>query len=165
MSRGFVKEDDLENAGLDVPERPVSANPNYVTKHGYSALVQLAADLEKQHQLLSANKENTEAIAHLAIVNRDLRYVAARLESALVTQPNADATQVLFGALVTVQDEEEKSHTYQIVGEDEADIKAHKIAYTSPLATALIGQKLDETVVWLRPAGNQYLIITAINYS
>jgi transcription elongation factor GreB len=164
MSRGFVKEDDLEHAGTDVPERPISTNPNYVTIVGYQQLEQLAAELEKQRQLLNAKKDNAEAIAQLAVVNRDLRYVAARLESALITKPNVDAKQVLFGATVTVEDEDEKSHRYKIVGEDEADIKANKIAYSSPLAKALIGQKLDDTVVWLRPAGNQTLTITDIFY-
>lgn len=164
MSRGFVKEDDLEHAGTDVPERPISVHANYVTTNGYALLEQQANDLDKQWQLLTTQKENAAAMAQLAIVNRDLRYVSARLESALVTKPNLAAQQVLFGAHVTVEDESGKQHRYQIVGEDEADISANKIAYTSPLAKALIGQNMNETVTWLRPAGNQQLSIIAVNY-
>ena len=164
MSRGFVKEDDLEHAGTDVPERPVSQHPNYVTLNGYSQLEKLANDLEKKRLDLGSKKDDQAAMQQLAMVNRDLRYVSARLKSALVTQPDVDSQSVVFGATVTVEDETGDSHTYEIVGEDEADIKANKISYTSPLGRALIGHKLEDAVTWLRPAGNQILSITAIQY-
>lgn len=164
MSRGFVKEDDLEHAGTDVPERSISTHPNYVTVNGYALLEKEANALELQRKALSAKKDDQQAQQQLAIVNRDLRYVAARLESALLTKPDVAAEQVLFGATVTVEDDEGNSHTYAIVGEDEADIKANKVSWTSPLAKALIGQKLGETAVWARPAGNITLEIIAINY-
>jgi transcription elongation factor GreB len=164
MSRGFVKEDDLEHAGTDVPERPVSSHPNYMTQNGYIQLEKLATELEQQRKLLSAKKDNTEAIAQLAVVNRDLRYVSARLESALITKPDANATQVVFGAIVTVENEDGAQLTYQIVGEDEADIKANKISYISPLAKALIGQKVSDDVTWKRPAGNQILSILNLSF-
>jgi transcription elongation factor GreB len=164
MSRGFVKEDDLEHAGTDVPERSISTHPNYVTVNGYALLEKEANALELQRKALSAKKDDQQAQQQLAIVNRDLRYVAARLENALITKPDAASEQVLFGATVTVEDEEGDSHTYEIVGEDEADIKANKVSWTSPLANALIGHKLGETAVWARPAGNITLEIIAINY-
>ncbi len=164
MSRGFVKEDDLEHAGTDVPERSISTHPNYVTVNGYALLETEANALELQRKALSAKKDDQQAQQQLAIVNRDLRYVAARLESALITKPDVAAEQVLFGATVTVEDEEGDSHTYAIVGEDEADIKANKVSWTSPLAKALIGHKVDENVVWARPAGDQHLTIISINY-
>ena len=164
MSRGFVKEDDLEHAGTDVPERQLSQHPNYVTLNGYAELEKQATELEKQRQLLSAKKEDTAAIIQLAVINRDLRYVAARLENALVTRPDLNAQQVLFGATVTVEDENGVSHTYEIVGEDEVDIKANKVSWISPLAKALIGHKIGESVLWARPAGNAMLEIIAVNY-
>ena len=164
MSRGFVKEDDLEHAGTDVPERSISTQPNYVTVKGYALLEKQANALELQRKTISEKKEDQQVQQQLAIVNRDLRYVAARLESALLTKPDAAASQVLFGATVTVEDDEGDSHTYEIVGEDEADIKANKVSWTSPLAKALIGHKVDETVIWARPAGNQILNITNIDY-
>jgi transcription elongation factor GreB len=164
MSRGFVKEDDLEHAGTDVPERQISQHPNYVTVNGYAQLEKLATDLETQRQLLSVKKDDAAAIAQLAVINRDLRYLAARLENALITRPDPSAQQVLFGATVTVEDEDGDSCTYEIVGEDEADIKANKVSWTSPLAKALIGHKIGENVVWARPAGNAVLEIIKINY-
>ena len=164
MSRGFVKEDDLEHAGTDVPERQLSLHTNYVTVNGYAQLEKLAAELEQQRLSLSATKDEQQAQQKLAVINRDLRYVAARLENALVTRPDLNAEQVLFGATVTVEDEDGASHTYEIVGEDEADIKANKVSWVSPLAKALIGHKIGESVVWARPAGNAMLEIIAVNY-
>ena len=169
MSRGFVKEDDLEHAGTDVPERPISTEPNYVTANGYHLLEKQANALELQRKTLSAKKDDQQAQQQLAIVNRDLRYLAARLESAQVvkpmaTKPDATSNQVLFGATVTVEDEQGHRHTYEIVGEDEADIKVGKVSWTSPLANALIGQKMGESVVWARPAGNTVLEIIDIKY-
>ena len=164
MSRGFVKEDDLEHAGTDVPERQLSQHPNYVTVNGYAQLEKLAAELEQQRLSLSVIKDEQQAQQKLAVINRDLRYVAARLENALVTRPDLNAEQVLFGATVTVEDEDGASHTYEIVGEDEADIKANKVSWVSPLAKALIGHKIGESATWARPAGNMVLEVTGIQY-
>ena len=106
MSRGFVKEDDLEHAGTDLPERPISEHPNYVTPAGLQQLQQLAHDLEQQRLPLVTRKEDPNAQQQLARINRDLRYVQARLESAIPVDPaQQDKTVVLFGARVTVEDE------------------------------------------------------------
>ena len=168
MSRGFVKEDDLEHAGTDVPERQISAEINYVTSNGYRLLEQQANALEKQRKLFNEKKDDQLAQQQLAVINRDLRYVAARLESAQVVEPTATklsaTSKVIFGAAVTVEDDNGAKHRYQIVGEDEADIKANKVSWTSPLAKALIGQKIGETVVWNRPAGKMLLEIIDIEY-
>lgn len=165
MSRGFVKEDDLEHAGTDIPERPMSAHPNYVTATGYAQLQAQATSLEHAIRKLKAKKDDPQAQQQLAIANRDLRYVAARLEHALLTKPDNASNFVLFGATVIVEDENGDTHTYQIVGEDEADIKLNKVSWTSPLASALIGQKLGDSVVWARPAGNTMLEIVDIKYT
>ncbi len=164
MSRGFVKEDDLEHAGTDVPERPISAQPNYVTANGYALLQAESQKLDIARRALEANKDAPSGQEQLAIINRDLRYISARLESALLTKPDAASEQVLFGATVAVEDEEGVQHTYAIVGEDEADIKANKVSWTSPLAKALIGHKIGESVIWQRPAGNANLEIIKITY-
>lgn len=166
MSRGFVKEDDLEHAGTDVPERPISASQNYVTTHGYAQLQQFAEDIEAEIKKLSAKKESADAIQKIAVLNRDLRYIAARIESAQIVETTIGtiAEKVLFGTKVTVEDENGDSHTYAIVGEDEADIKSNTISWTSPLAKALIGQKVGDSVVWQRPIGNTVLEIIRIQY-
>ena len=164
MSRGFVKEDDLEHAGTDVPERPISTQPNYVTANGYALLQAESQRLDIARRTLEANIHAPSSLEQLAIINRDLRYISARIESAIVTTPDKDASQVLFGATVIVEDENGDQHTYEIVGEDEADIKANKVSWTSPLAKALIGHKVGENVIWARPAGNANLEIINILY-
>ncbi len=173
MSRGFVKEDDLEHAGTDVPERQISAHPNYVTATGYAQLQAQATSLEQAIRKLNAKKEDPQAQQQLTIANRDLRYVAARLENAQIvkyTENKPDEASslatdlVLFGTTVTVEDENGGTHAYQIVGEDEADIKINKVSWTSPLASALLGQKVSDSVVWARPAGNTLLQIIDIQY-
>ncbi len=75
-----------------------------------------------------------------------------------------DHSIVLFGAKVTVEDEEGKLSTYEIVGEDEADIHQGKVSYLSPLAEALIGAKLNDEVIWEKPMGDTYLTIQKIEY-
>ena len=94
-----------------------------------------------------------------------MRYYAARIESAILTAPKEeDHSIVLFGAKVTVEDEEGKLSTYEIVGEDEADIHQGKVSYLSPLAEALIGAKLNDEVTWEKPMGDTYLTIQKIEY-
>lgn len=165
MSRGFVKEDDLEHAGTDLPERPISEHPNYVTPAGLQQLQAQESVLEKERQQLAPLKDDPVAQQRLAMVERDLRYLQARLESALLVDPaQQSGEQVLFGAKVTVEDENGDHHVFMIVGEDEADIAANKVSWVSPLAKSLLGHKIGDSVTWLRPAGNQTLEITEIDY-
>jgi transcription elongation factor GreB len=147
-----------------VPERPISTQPNYVTASGYALLQAESQRLDLARRALEANKDAPAGQEQLAIINRDLRYISARLESALLTKPDVASSLVLFGATVTMEDDEGDQHTYEIVGEDEADIKANKVSWTSPLAKALIGHKVGESVIWQRPAGNTSLEIISINY-
>ena len=165
MSRAFVKENDLEHAGIDVPERPVSAHPNYVTPAGLQQLEAEADRLEKE-RLAQKQLQLTEPLARqkIAMIDRDLRYIGARLANAILVAhqlPASDAA-VVFGAKVTVEDEEGALHTFTIVGEDEADMASNKVSYISPIAKALIGRKVGDTVEWQRPIGNMQLTITAI---
>lgn len=165
MSRAFVKENDLEHAGTDLPERPQSEHPNYVTPVGLAQLEQQAAALEQERQQLSPQKDDPVVRQRLAVVERDLHYVQGRLERAIPVDPASQQQDViLFGAVVGVEDENGEAHTFAIVGEDEADIHQHKVSWDSPLARALIGHKVGESVTWKRPAGDLELEITSIHY-
>jgi transcription elongation factor GreB len=165
VSRGFVKEDDLERAGTDLPERRVSELPNYVTPFGLAQLQAQATALEQQQQALLPNKDDPVTQQTLAPLRRDLRYLETRLESVILIDPATQSNDtVLFGATVNVEDEEGNPHQFTIVGEDEADIALNKVSWVSPVAKALIGHKVGETVNWLRPAGNLSLDILAITY-
>lgn len=163
MSRAFVKENDLEYA--DVPERPQSEHPNYVTPTGLAQLQDEAAQLEEERLRLSPLKEDPIVRQQMAVIERDLRYVQGRLERAIPVNPAEQQQDViLFGAIVEVEDEEGATHVFEIVGEDEADIHNNKVSWVSPLARALIGQKVGDSVIWKRPAGDLALEVTDIRY-
>lgn len=165
MSRGFVKEDDLEHAGTDMPERPISVHSNYVTPFGLAQLQNQAEMLEQERQQLAPRKEDPIVNQRLSVVERDARYFQARLESVILVEPaQQDKTTVLFGATVVVEDEDALQQTFIIVGEDEANIAENKVSYVSPIARALIGRKVGDSVVWQRPAGNIDLEIIKITY-
>ena len=73
--------------------------------------------------------------------------------------------KVVFGATVTLSDEETAEETtYQIVGDVEADIKHDRIAVSSPISRALIGQEVGEVVVVRAPAGNREYEIINVEY-
>lgn len=165
MSRGFVKEDDLEHAGTDLPERPVSPHPNYVTPAGLQQLENAANALDKERASLVGDKENETAKQRLAVIDRDLRYLSVRLKDAILVAPaNQDKNTVLFGAKVKVEDEDGELLQFHLVGEDEANIAQHKVSYVSPIAKALIGRKVGDSVRWKRPAGLLELEIIEISY-
>ena len=165
MSRGFVKEDDLEHAGTDLPERQISTHPNYVTPVGLKQLEDEANALDKTRADLVSQKDNEAAKQKLAVADRDLRYLSARLEQAILVEPaEQDKSTVLFGAKVQVKDEDGELLRFHLVGEDEADIAQQKVSYVSPIAKALIGQKVGHSVMWKRPAGTIELEIIEITY-
>ena len=165
MSRAFVKENDLEHAGIDIPERPISDEPNYVTPNGLKLLNEKIDALEIEREVLKNKKDDPIAKQKISIVERDMRYYAARIESAILTTPREeDQSIVLFGAIVTVEDEEGNLSAYEIVCEDEANIHQGKVSYLSPLAEALIGSKLGDEVTWEKPMGDAYLTIQKIEY-
>jgi transcription elongation factor GreB len=165
MSRAFVKENDLEHAGIDIPERPLSEDPNYVTPNGLKLLHTQIDALEIERENLKQKKDDPIIRQKIAMIERDMRYYAARIESAILTNPlEEDHAIVLFGAKVTVEDEEGKLATYEIVGEDEADIHQGKVSYLSPLAKALMGAKLNDEVTWEKPMEDTFLTIQKITY-
>ena len=165
MSRAFVKENDLEHAGIDIPERPLSDAPNYVTPNGLKLLEVKIAALNIERENLKLKKDDAIAKQKIAMIERDMRYYAARIESAILTSSrDEDHEIVLFGAKVTVEDGDGKISSFEIVGEDEADIQQNKVSYLSPLAEALIGSTVGDEVTWEKPMGDSFLIIQKIEY-
>ena len=140
--------------------------PNYVTPNGLKQLKAIEGGLLNERELLAPKKEDPTAVQKLAMVDRDLRYIQARLEQAILvdTPNNEKPLTVVFGTKVTVEDDEGEQHHFQIVGEDEADIHQGKVSYLSPLAEALIGAKLNDEVTWEKPMGDTYLTIQKIEY-
>ena len=164
MSRAFVKENDLEHAGIDVPERPISSEKNYVTPNGLMELEKKISNLEDERTKSSLNSDSINKQKKMQL-ERDLRYFINRLESAILVNPQEqDKNKVLFSASVDVENELGEILNFQIVGEDEANVKINKIAYNSPLAKALIGNALGDEVVWMKPSGSEILTIVNIKY-
>jgi transcription elongation GreA/GreB family factor len=161
MSRAFVTEDDLaENSVL--PELRVSSHPNYVTPRGLTLLQARLAELVSERSTL-LKRANSTARWRLAEVDRDLRYYAARVESAkLVPVPPVAPEEVTFGNRVTMATPEGEKITYTLVGEDEADVERGLVSWVSPLSKALLGSREGDLVVWRRPAGDVELEVVEI---
>jgi transcription elongation GreA/GreB family factor len=134
MSRAFVKEqDDLPEA---LPERPVSANPNLVTPRGLRLIDQ---EIEACRKLLAQGQHEADK-AMIARASRDLRYWMQRRGSAQLMEVPAGPRAVGFGTRVTILRDDGRRQAFAIVGEDEAEPAKGFIAYTSPLARALMGK-------------------------
>ena len=72
--------------------------------------------------------------------------------------------RVVFGATVTVLDDQDKPNVYQIVGQAESDAKKGRISYESPLARALIGKSIGDEVEVTVPSGDRFYLIDKIEY-
>jgi transcription elongation factor GreB len=164
MSRAFVKENDLEHAGIDIPERPVSQSPNYVTPNGLKQLKETMHLIETEIRSIKELEDSPEIKQNKMKLERDLRYYLKRLETAILIDKHEERNKVLFGAHVVLIDDNDDFYKFQIVGEDEADIKQNKISYVSPLAKQLIGSSFGDEVIWQRAEGNKIVFIDSINY-
>jgi transcription elongation GreA/GreB family factor len=163
MSRAFVKEGTGELEPL--PDLPISAHPNYVTPRGLAAL---RARLLARQGDLAALRARVERLDKLpeAAAERDIRYLEARLRSAIVVDPAPqDALEVRFGLRVTVVDEAGETAVYEITGEDEAEAALGRIAPQSPLARALMGAVVGDVVMWRKPTGAVALEIVGIGHA
>jgi transcription elongation factor GreB len=164
MSRAFIKENDLEHAGIDIPERPISLEINYVTPAGLKNLQSAIDNLDKERQSLIGKEDSTIKQKKMRI-ERDIRYFSSRIESAILIDPSIQNKEIiLFSAKVEVLSVNNKRYKFEIVGEDEADIKENKISYLSPIAKSLIGSRINDEVIWNKPSGNEILTITNIYY-
>ncbi len=119
------------------------------------------------HGDLSENAEYDAAKERQGFVEGRIQELNDKIARAQIIDPaTIKSDKIVFGATVTVFDiDTEKEATYQIVGEDEADIKDGKISITSPVGKALIGHRVDEEVRIVVPSGVRVYEITRIIYS
>jgi len=180
MNKAFVKESDAEEdedpAGA--PALPPGTR-NYMTVNGHRRLRDELAHLVKVErpnlvQVVSwaasngDRSENGDYIygkKRLREIDRRIRYLTKRLESAVVVDPadQENTEQVFFGAAVSLADADGET-TYQIVGVDEADAGRGMISWISPLARALIKAREGDIVRFQSPAGLRELEVIAISY-
>lgn len=99
-------------------------------------------------------------------IDSRVRFLTKRLESLTVVERlPEDRSRVFFGAWVSLEDEKEGQHRYQILGPDEFDLSRGQISVDSPLARALLGKRVDDEVLLNRPEdGDISYWITAIEY-
>ncbi len=137
MSVAFRRESDEEHREPR-PELPVPPGPNLVTPRGLALIAARVADLEAA--LAAGGTEE-----QLASIRRDLRYWHLRRATARLA-PAADGEEASFGSRVAYRLGSGAVQTADIVGADEADPASGRIAFTAPLARALIGAGPGETV-------------------
>ncbi|WP_112663553.1 transcription elongation factor GreA [Microvirga flavescens] len=154
MSRAFTKETEGGEAFEDLPDRPLSPHPNFVTPQG---LEQIEAELVRLQDARAAAQSANDSAA-LANATRDLRYWTARRASAQVIEPPENIDEVHFGSTVVLHRNDGKTLTYRIVGEDEADPVKGTISYVSPLAKALMQKQVGDVA----QTGNAEVEIVAI---
>ncbi len=119
----------------------------------------------RAHGDLSENAEYHAAKERQGQVEAMLADIEDRLSRALVIDPTTlSGDKVVFGATVTLIDEESKKIVYQLVGQTEADAKVGRISYNSPLGRALIGRTVGEDVEVTTPAGERYYELTKIEF-
>ena len=121
----------------------------------------------RAHGDLSENAEYDAAKDRQGFIEGRIKEVEGKLAAAQIIDPSAlDAGgKVVFGATVELEDEDSGDQvTYQIVGEDEADLKHGLINISSPIARALIGKEEGDTAVVQAPGGDRHYEIIAVRY-
>jgi transcription elongation GreA/GreB family factor len=163
MSRAFAGDRD-EQPGSELPELPLSPHPNYVTARGLAQLQARLADA--QLRLAQVHGEDDDARLEQDYLGRHIRWLQARLAQAIPVAAGgvAPADRVAFGASVEVLDGRDRRKRYRIVGEDEADPDQGLVSWVSPLARALTGARVGDTVVWERPDGNVEVEVEDISF-
>lgn len=154
-------------------------SPNYITPKGLKRLQDEFKELfhNERPKLVETvawaagngdRSENGDYIygkRRLREIDSRLKFLRDRIEAAQVVNPSeVQSESVVFGATVTILDEDDVEKTYTIVGEDEIEPEKNRISWKSPLAKALIGKKVGDEVEIRRPAGVLAAEITKIAF-
>lgn len=175
MSRAFVKDDAWEDPVV-APRAPLPpGSPNYVTPRGLALLQAEMHELEAARAALEADASLDDGVRRRrgSVVTQRTRELADRIATAQLVDPRATAAgvgaTVRFGATVTLRSlagsGAGESERLQIVGVDEADPEEGRIAFTVPIAQAVLGKTLGDTVVLHAAGGQRRLEITGVDYA
>lgn len=171
MSRAFVKEDDAGQPPIIPPRAALPAGtPNYVTPNGLALLRKELSELEAERAQMDANHHNeADRTQQLSILNGRLSALVERVSTARVIEPPQPPTDhVRFGATVTLQTlDGHTSHEriFTIVGVDEASIAEGRVAFVAPIARAIQGAKLGQSVTLRMGTGEEVVKIVSISYA
>ncbi len=123
----------------------------------------------RSHGDLSENAEYHAAREQQGFIEGRIGEIEAKMSTAEIIDPTsspmANSGRVTFGVTVDLEDQNDgKPITYQIVGEDEADIKSGRISITSPIARALVGKSAGDVVDVTAPGGTHSYEIVKVRY-
>lgn len=172
MSRAFVKEDDAGEPPI-IPARAAlpPGIPNYVTPAGLVALRTELEELETKRAAIESNREDeANRTRQLTIIKSQINALSERLNSAKVVDPkNQPPGEVRFGATVTLVTKQGAkigfTRTFTIVGVDEASITEGKIGFVAPIAKAVLGAKVGETVPVKLGREEELVEVKAVTYA
>lgn len=182
MSKAFTSEEEGEKEPEDLEEPDtLPANlKNYMTPPGAAALQEelrklLREERPKIVEIVSwaagngDRSENGDYIygkKRLREIDRRIRYLTKRLETAVIVDPRQQQglEQVFFGATVTYAKEDDTEITVQLVGVDEADVSKGKISWISPVAKALMKSYPGDTITLRTPSGTEVIEVVQVKY-
>jgi transcription elongation factor GreA len=124
-----------------------------------------AIEEARAHGDLSENAEYHAAKERQGHIEAQIADLEDRVSRAQIIDPTSmSGDRVMFGATVTVIDDDDKPQRYQIVGQAEADVRKGRISYDSPLGRALIGKQVGEEVEVTVPSGDRFFLIDKIEF-
>ena len=124
-----------------------------------------AIEEARAHGDLSENAEYHAAKERQGQIEAQIADIEDKVSRAQIIDPaTLSGDKVVFGATVTLLDEDDKPITYQIVGQTEADANKGRISYNSPIGRALIGKQVDDEIEVTVPSGDKFYLIQKIEY-
>ena len=119
----------------------------------------------RAHGDLSENAEYHAAKERQGQIEATIADIEDQLSRAIVIDPTTlSGDKVVFGATVTLADEDDKKVKYQLVGQVEADARDGRISFNSPLGRALIGRQVGDEVEVSTPSGERYYLIKKVEF-
>lgn len=124
-----------------------------------------AIEEARAHGDLSENAEYHSAKERQGQVEASIADLEDKVSRAQIIDPTSlSGDRIVFGATVTLLDDNEKPIRYQIVGPYEADAKVGRISYNSPLGRALIGRRVEDEVEVTVPSGDRFYVVQQIEF-
>ena len=149
---------------LEEGHRKLSDELKRLRQQERPAIVEAIEDA-RAHGDLAENAEYHAAKERQGQVEATIAELEDRLSRAMVIDPTTlSGDKVVFGATVTLKDEDGKKVKYQLVGQAEADAKDGRISYNSPLGRALISRQVGDEVEVTTPAGDRYYEVKKIEF-
>lgn len=124
-----------------------------------------AIEEARAHGDLSENAEYHAAKERQGQVEASIADLEDKLSRAHIIDPTTlSGDKIVFGATVTLLDDNDKPVRYQIVGQAEADAKSGRISYNSPIGRALIGKQVGDDIEVTVPSGDKYYLVDRIEF-